>query len=180
MPFTSYSTDFYNTVFFWNQQQWYARLYCIFKQKTKAVTKVFSTGLVISFQTLEMSCLWWTGSSQCFFVKIPNEKKISSPHYLKISSKLSKHGLSYSLKRDPRSISKITFCANSSVNPIDTQFYFFFKDLHYLCKIKRLFIKSIQLQHDLMQAKKLQILITNIIFLNSQSSVSIGLTLKLA
>ena len=57
-----------------------------------------------------------------FFCENTKWKKISSPHYLKISSKLSKHGLSYSLKRDPRSISKITFCANSSVNPIDTQF----------------------------------------------------------
>ena len=48
-------------------------------------------------------------------------KKISSPHYLKILMKLSKHGISYSLKRDPRSMSKITFCANLSVSPINTE-----------------------------------------------------------
>ena len=45
-------------------------------------------------------------------------KKVSSPHYLKILMKLSKHGISYSLKRDPRSISKITFYANLRVSPI--------------------------------------------------------------
>ncbi len=33
------------------------------------------TGLGISFQTLEMSCLWWTGWSQIFFEEILNEKK---------------------------------------------------------------------------------------------------------
>ena len=46
-------------------------------------------------------------------------KKVSSPHYLKILIKLSKHGISYSLKRDPRSISKITFYAILSVSPIE-------------------------------------------------------------
>ena len=70
-------------------------------------------------------------------------KKIASPHYLKISMKLSKHGISYSLKRDLRLISKITFCANLSVCPIDI--INFFKELHYFCKIKRLFNKAIQL-----------------------------------
>ena len=38
--------------------------------------------------------------------------KVSYPHYLKILMKLSKHDISYSLKRDPRSISKIIFYAN--------------------------------------------------------------------
>ena len=61
-----------------------------------------STVLFISFQTLEMSCLWWTDSSQNFFEEIPNEKKTSSPHYLKILMKLSKHGIRYSLKLDQR------------------------------------------------------------------------------
>ena len=56
-----------------------------------------------------------------FFCENTKWKKVSSPHYLKISSKLSKHGLSYSLKRDPRSISKITFYANLRVSPIDTE-----------------------------------------------------------
>ena len=46
-------------------------------------------------------------------------KKVSSPRCLKILMKLSKHGISYSLKRDPSSISKITFYANLSVSPID-------------------------------------------------------------
>ena len=54
-------------------------------------------------------------------------KKVSSPHYLKILMKLSKHGISYSLKRDPRSISKITFYANLRVSPIDTELLLFFK-----------------------------------------------------
>ena len=36
---------------------------------------VSSTGLVISFHTLEMSCLWGTSSSQFLFEEIPNEKK---------------------------------------------------------------------------------------------------------
>ena len=39
------------------------------------------TGLGISFQTLEMCCLWWTGSSQKFFEEIPNEKKYH-PHII--------------------------------------------------------------------------------------------------
>ena len=33
------------------------------------------TGLGISFQTLEMNCLRWTGSSQIFFEETQNEKK---------------------------------------------------------------------------------------------------------
>ena len=45
-------------------------------------------------------------------------KEVSSQHYLKILMKLSKHGVSYSLKRDPSPISKITFFANLSVSPI--------------------------------------------------------------
>ena len=46
-------------------------------------------------------------------------KKSSFPHYLKILMKLSKHGISYSLQGDMRSISKITFYANLIVDPID-------------------------------------------------------------
>ena len=83
------------------------------------IIKSNCTGLGISFQTLEMSCLWWTGSSQIFFEEMPNEK-VSSPHYLKTLMKLGRHGISYSLKCNPRSISKISFCANLSVSPIDT------------------------------------------------------------
>ena len=54
-------------------------------------------------------------------------KKVSSPPYLKISMKLSKHGFSYSFKHDPRSISKITFYANLRLCPIDTELLSFFK-----------------------------------------------------
>ena len=36
-------------------------------------------------------------------------------------NQIKKHSLSYSLKRDLRSISKITFCANLSVRPIDIE-----------------------------------------------------------
>ena len=68
----------------------------------KRLKNVWFTGLVISFHTLEMSCLWLTGSSQNFFEEIPNDK-VSSPHYLKSLMKLNKHG--NSLIRDPRSIS---------------------------------------------------------------------------
>ena len=50
-------------------------------------------------------------------------KRALSPHYLKILMKLSKHGISYSLQRDPRSISKITFYANLRVSPIDTELW---------------------------------------------------------
>ena len=38
--------------------------------------EIHTTGLGISFQTLEMSCLWRTGSSQKIFEEIPNEKSI--------------------------------------------------------------------------------------------------------
>ena len=45
-------------------------------------------------------------------------KWVSSLHYLKILIKLTKHGLSYSLKRSLRSISKSTF-----VSPFDTRLW---------------------------------------------------------
>ena len=48
-------------------------------------------------------------------------KKVSSPYYMNILMKSSKHGINYSLKPDPRSISKITFYANLRVSPIDTE-----------------------------------------------------------
>ena len=54
-------------------------------------------------------------------------KKVSSQHSLKNLMKLSKHGISYSLKCDPRSISKITFYANLRVRPIDTELWYFFQ-----------------------------------------------------
>ena len=84
-----------------------------------------------------MSCLWWTGSSQIFFEEIPFWKKVSSPHYLKMLMKLSKRGISYSLKRDLRSISKITFYGNWRVSSTNTEFDNFFK--------KRLFVIQISI-----------------------------------
>ena len=42
-----------------------------------------------------------------FFWRNTKWKKVSCSHYVKIWMKLSKHGISYSLKHDPRSISKI-------------------------------------------------------------------------
>ena len=59
-----------------------------------------------------------------FFLRKYQMKKVSCPHYLNMLMKLSKHGISYSLKRDPRSISKITFYANLSVSPIDIKLQF--------------------------------------------------------
>ena len=56
---------------------------------------IITRGLFISFHTLEMSCFWWTGSSQLFFVIIPKEKSII-PTLSENLIKLSKHGLSYS------------------------------------------------------------------------------------
>ena len=51
-------------------------------------------------------------------------KKVSSPHYLKILMKWSKHGISYSLKRDLSSISKITFYTNLRVSHIGTKLWY--------------------------------------------------------
>ena len=68
-------------------------------------------------------------------------KNISCPHYLKILMKLSKHGISYTLRHDPRSISKMPiWLLTLLISSID-----FYKDLQYLHKIKRLFNKAIQL-----------------------------------
>ena len=61
------------------------------------------------------------------------KKKVSSPHYLKILVKLSKHGISYSLKCDPRSSSKITFYANLTLLISSNDF---FKELQYLHRMK--------------------------------------------
>ena len=44
-----------------------------------------------------------------FFCDNTKWKVVTSPHYLKILLKSTKHGLSYNLKRDWKSISKITF-----------------------------------------------------------------------
>ena len=79
-----------------------------------------STGCIVSFQTLEMSYSWWTSTTQKKIVEIPN------PHIILFYFfKLAKHGLSYRLKRGPRSISKITFCANWGVTSINTELIYF-------------------------------------------------------
>ena len=78
-----------------------------------------------------------------FFCENTRWKLVSSPHYLKILIKSTKHGLSYSLKRDLRPISKITI-----VSPFDTEPWEFlhprnvisYSNHHYLGIIKRLFI----------------------------------------
>ncbi len=62
-----------------------------------------------------------------FFCENTKWKKGSSPHYLKMIIKLSTHGLSYSLKHDPRSIYKKPFYANLRVSPIHTELWEFFK-----------------------------------------------------
>ena len=85
-----------------------------------------STGLFISFHTLEMTFFGELFHLN-FFRENTKWKKGSYTHYLKILIKLSKHGLSYSLKRDWRSISKITFYANWRVSPIDTEIWELFK-----------------------------------------------------
>ena len=54
-------------------------------------------------------------------------RKVSSPHYLKNLMKLNKHCISYSLKRDSRTISKMTLYANLRSSPIDTELWYFFK-----------------------------------------------------
>ena len=64
----------------------------------------------ISFQTLLGADCGELVDLNFFPVKIPNVKYVVSyPYYLKILIKSIKHGLSYSLKRDQKSISKISF-----------------------------------------------------------------------
>jgi hypothetical protein len=58
------------------------------------------TGLLISFQALYMNCL---------FRNYQMKKKVSSSQCLKFLITLTKHSLSYSLKRGLRSISRFTF-----------------------------------------------------------------------
>ena len=52
-----------------------------------------------------------------FFCGNTRWKLVSSPHYLKILIKSTKHCLSYSLKRYLRPISKITFVSNFDTEP---------------------------------------------------------------
>ena len=62
------------------------------------------------------------------FMRKYQMKKSTIPILSEILTKLSNHGItSYSLKRDLRSISKITFYTNLRVSPIDTELWYFFK-----------------------------------------------------
>ena len=62
-----------------------------------------------------------------FFCETTKWKTVLFPQCQKILIKLSKHGLSYSLKHNLRSISKITFYANWRVSPIDIEIWELFK-----------------------------------------------------
>ena len=81
--------------------------------------------LKFSYTWNELFVVNWLISK--FFWGSTKWNKVSYPHYLKILMKLSKHDISYSLKRDRKSISKITFYANLRVSPIDTELWYFFK-----------------------------------------------------
>ena len=71
-----------------------------------------------------------------FFCENTKWKKVSYQNYLKIVIKLSKHGLSYSLKCDPRSISKITLFADLSVKSYWYGALFFSKNCIIFPKLK--------------------------------------------
>ena len=76
---------------------------------------VYRVGHKFSDAWNELIVVKWFISN--FFWGNAKWKKVSCPHYLKIWMKWSKHGISYRLKHDPMSISKITFYANLSVSP---------------------------------------------------------------
>ena len=100
---------------------------------------------------------WYISKKNCGSTK---SKIVPSPHYLKILIKLAKH--------DPRSISEITFLCQLRhylYQSVYTELYLLQK-MHYLCK-------SIQLNYCCLNNK--QQFLKNI-----PSSISIGLTLKLA
>ena len=96
-------------------------------------------------------------------------KKVSYPHYLKTSIKLSKHSLNYSLKSDPSSISKVILCANRVSSPVDTELCFLQKTA--LSLQNENIISQIH-PTNLIQTKILLIWITNSSFClkNCQSS----------
>ena len=123
--------------------------------------------LKFSYTWNELFVVNWFISN--FFWGNTKWKKVSSPHYLKILMKLSKHGISYSLKRDPRSISKITFYANLRVSPIDTELWFFNPSQQYLGLN----------EFSWMAMLNSFFLILQVLWRNL-SSISIELTLKLA
>ena len=70
-------------------------------------------GFIFSHQKFISKTIFFSGNTK--------RKKVSSPHYLKNLMKLSKLGISYSLKHDSRTISKMTLYANLRSSPIDTE-----------------------------------------------------------
>ena len=76
----------------------------------------------VSFHTLEMSCLCWTGSSQIFFRKYQMKKSIIpalSQNFNEIKGTL--YQLKPQIWSKVMSISKITFYANLRGSSIDTE-----------------------------------------------------------
>ena len=90
-----------------------------------SVFKMYRVSHKFSYTWNELFVVNWFIST--FYCENTKWKQVSYQHYLTILIILSKHGLSYSLKCEPRSISKITFYANLSVSPIDTELWDFFQ-----------------------------------------------------
>ena len=84
----------------------------------------YRVGHKFSYTWNELFVMNWFISK--YFCGNTKSKILSSPHYLEILINLSKPGLSYSVKHDPSSISKITFYASLRVSPIDAEFWWFF------------------------------------------------------
>ena len=99
-----------------------------------------------------------------FFFGNTRWKLVSSSHNLKILIKSTKHGLSYSLKCDPRPISKFTFVSHFDTEPWE---FFSLKKCYFLFKWSLSWQnKKIINPTALIQAKIFRIYITNSIFLN--------------
>ena len=75
---------------------------------------------------------WLISSTFCWNTKW---KIVSSPHYLKILIKSTKHDLSYSLERDRKSISKITFVPGFVLALLIQNFNMFSQKLLFRTKI---------------------------------------------
>ena len=74
---------------------------------SKGLKRIYRASNKFSDTLNELFVVNWLISH--FFCNNTKWKVVSFPHYLKILLKSTKHGLSYSLKRDWKSISKITF-----------------------------------------------------------------------
>ena len=70
-----------------------------------------------------------------FFCDNTKWKVVTSPHYLKILLKSTKHGLSYNLKRDWKSISKITFVGGFVLALVIQNLKNFSQKQHFLIQI---------------------------------------------